>query len=274
MGNGRVKAPVIVAPGHPDNSVTVYLGYGRECRPRGLGPGLQCLSDSQHLGAVLRHRLASRKIEGKWGIAITKSHYQDHRGEDFRRAREPATTRSKADEALGPRGIIRYATLDEFKANPNFAHEGEGRETPDIRHVALPQLGVQRGQRLGHVHRHEQLHGLQCLHRELLCREQHRRGGQAAGAHRPQHAVAAHRHLLRRRSGRAARALPAHGLPALRKRALRAGLPGGRHGAHAGRPEHDGLQPLRGHPLLLQQLPLQGAPLQLPALLATTKPRA
>ena len=36
----------------------------------------------------------------------------------------------EADEALGPRGIIRYATLDEFKANPNFAHEGEGRETP------------------------------------------------------------------------------------------------------------------------------------------------
>ena len=35
VGNGRVKAPVIVAPGHPDNSVTVYLGYGREVRPRG-----------------------------------------------------------------------------------------------------------------------------------------------------------------------------------------------------------------------------------------------
>jgi len=29
--NGRkVNAPVIVAPGHPDNSVTVHLGYGRE----------------------------------------------------------------------------------------------------------------------------------------------------------------------------------------------------------------------------------------------------
>ena len=34
-------------------------------------------------------------------------------------------------EALGPRGIIRYATLDEFKSNPNFAHEGEGHETPE-----------------------------------------------------------------------------------------------------------------------------------------------
>ena len=26
----KVNAPVIVAPGHPDNSVTVHLGYGRQ----------------------------------------------------------------------------------------------------------------------------------------------------------------------------------------------------------------------------------------------------
>jgi hypothetical protein len=26
----KVNAPVIVVPGHPDNSITVYLGYGRE----------------------------------------------------------------------------------------------------------------------------------------------------------------------------------------------------------------------------------------------------
>ena len=40
VGNGRVKAPVIVAPGHPDNSVTVYLGYGREVAGRvGSGQG-------------------------------------------------------------------------------------------------------------------------------------------------------------------------------------------------------------------------------------------
>ena len=29
------------------------------------------------------------------------------------------------------RGIIRYATLEEFKQNPGFAHEGEGREDPE-----------------------------------------------------------------------------------------------------------------------------------------------
>ena len=39
--NGRkVKAPVIVVPGHPDNSVTVHLGYGREFAGRvGSGQG-------------------------------------------------------------------------------------------------------------------------------------------------------------------------------------------------------------------------------------------
>jgi len=38
----------------------------------------------------------------------------------------------------------------------------------------------------------------------------------------------------------------------LRECALRTGLSGRRHGAHAGGPEHDGLQPLRGDALLLQ----------------------
>ncbi len=38
VGNGKVKAPVIVAPGHPDNSITVYLGYGREAAGR-VGSG-------------------------------------------------------------------------------------------------------------------------------------------------------------------------------------------------------------------------------------------
>ena len=59
--------------------------------------------------------------------------------------------------------------------------------------------------------------------------------------------------------------LPAGAVPAVRERALRSGLPGGRDGAQHRRPERHGLQPLRRHALLLQQLPVQGAPLQLPA---------
>ena len=55
-------------------------------------------------------------------------------------------------------------------------------------------------------------------------------------------------------------------LHAVRERALRDGLPGGGDRALVRRPERHGLQPLRRHALLLEQLPLQGAALQLPAL--------
>jgi molybdopterin-containing oxidoreductase family iron-sulfur binding subunit len=130
VGNGKVKAPVIVAPGHPDNSVTVYLGYGRQVGRVAGGAGFNAYlirntwAPHYAIGSV-------RKIDGKWGVAITKSHYQDHRGETFGQPAGHSNNSLEADEALGSRGIIRYATLEEFKANPNFAHEGEGRDTPE-----------------------------------------------------------------------------------------------------------------------------------------------
>jgi Fe-S-cluster-containing dehydrogenase component len=130
VGAGRVKAPVIVAPGHPDNSVTVYLGYGREYAGRvGSGQGFNA-SLVRNTWAPLYATGAVRKLDGKWGIAITKSHYQDKRGPNLTEHGNQNWS-LEAVEALGPRGIIRYATLDEFKANPDFAHEGEGHETPD-----------------------------------------------------------------------------------------------------------------------------------------------
>ncbi len=129
VGNGRVKAPVMVAPGHPDNSVTVYLGYGREAAGRvGSGQGFNAYL-IRNTWAPFYATGSIRKLEGKWGIAITKSHFQDQRGKTFGQQGQ-GNNSLEADEALGPRGIIRSATLDEFKANPNFAHEGEGHDTP------------------------------------------------------------------------------------------------------------------------------------------------
>jgi molybdopterin-containing oxidoreductase family iron-sulfur binding subunit len=129
VGNGRVKAPVIVAPGHPDNSVTVYLGYGREFAGRvGSGQGFNAYL-IRNTWAPFAATGSIRKLDGKWGTAITKSHFQDQRGKTFGEQGQ-GNNSLEADEALGPRGIIRYATLDEFKANPNFAHEGDGRDTP------------------------------------------------------------------------------------------------------------------------------------------------
>jgi molybdopterin-containing oxidoreductase family iron-sulfur binding subunit len=137
--NGRkVKAPVVVAPGHPDNSVTVHLGYGRSFAGRvGSGAGFNAYlirtSDAPFYatGSV-------KKVDGKWGTAITKSHYQDHRGEMFGQPKGHDNNSLEGDEAIGERGIIRYATLDEYKQHPGFANEGEGHEKTEMGNSMFP----------------------------------------------------------------------------------------------------------------------------------------
>ncbi len=130
VGNGKVKAPVIVAPGHPDNSVTVHLGYGREFAGRvGSGAGFNAYL-IRNTWAPFYAVGSIRKIEGKWGTAITKSHFQDHRSKLFG-GQGNGNNSLEADEAIGERGIIRYATLDEYKAHPGFANEGENHPKTD-----------------------------------------------------------------------------------------------------------------------------------------------
>lgn len=126
----KVNAPVLVVPGHPDNSVTVHLGYGRQFAGRvGSGAGFNAFlirtaaSPFYATGSI-------KKIEGKWGVAVTKSHFQDHRGAAFGQ-KGSGNNSLEADEAINERGIIRYATLDEYKANPGFANEGENHPSTD-----------------------------------------------------------------------------------------------------------------------------------------------
>ncbi|MGA3010334.1 MAG: TAT-variant-translocated molybdopterin oxidoreductase [Terracidiphilus sp.] len=138
VGNGKVLAPVIVAPGHPDNSVTVHLGYGREFAGRvGSGAGFNAYL-IRNSWAPFYAAGSIRKIEGKWGTAITKSHYQDHRGKTFGQPEGHNNNSLEADEAINERGIIRYATLDEYKANPGFANEGETHTTTDKSNSLFP----------------------------------------------------------------------------------------------------------------------------------------
>jgi MoCo/4Fe-4S cofactor protein with predicted Tat translocation signal len=130
--NGRkVKAPVIVVPGHPDNAVTVYLGYGREFAGRvGSGAGFNAYL-IRSSDAPFYTTGSLKKLDGTWGLAITKSHFQDHRAKRFS-GEGTGNNSLEADEAINERGIIRYATLDEYQANPGFANEGEGHEKTDM----------------------------------------------------------------------------------------------------------------------------------------------
>jgi molybdopterin-containing oxidoreductase family iron-sulfur binding subunit len=132
----KVNAPVIVAPGHPDNSVTVHLGYGRQTGRVAGGAGFNAYlirtSDAPFyvVGSM-------KKVEGKWGLAVTKSHFQDHRPKLFG-GQGSGNNSLEADEALGERGIIRYATLAEYKADPGFANEGETHTTTDKSNTLFP----------------------------------------------------------------------------------------------------------------------------------------
>jgi molybdopterin-containing oxidoreductase family iron-sulfur binding subunit len=133
----KVNAPVIVAPGHPDNSVTVHLGYGRQFAGRvGSGAGFNAYS-IRTSDAPFYTVGSIRKVEGKWGLAVTKSHFQDHRPKLFG-GQGNGNNSLEADEAIGERGIIRYATLDEFKANPGFANEGESHPKTDRDNTMFP----------------------------------------------------------------------------------------------------------------------------------------
>jgi MoCo/4Fe-4S cofactor protein with predicted Tat translocation signal len=133
----KVKAPVIVVPGHPDNSVTVHLGYGRSFAGRvGSGAGFNAyLIRTTDAPFYTTGTLA--KVDGIWGLAITKSHFQDHRGARFGQ-QGTGNNSLEADEALGERGIIRYATLDQYKADPGFANEGETHTRTDKDNSLFP----------------------------------------------------------------------------------------------------------------------------------------
>ncbi len=119
-----VKAPVLVLPGQPANTITAYLGHGRERAGRvGSGTGFDAYLVRTSETAWVAAGASLRKMDGTWGFAVTKSHYQDHRSAWFG-GQGNGNNSLEGDEAE-TRGVIRAATLAEYKSNPGFANEGE-----------------------------------------------------------------------------------------------------------------------------------------------------
>jgi MoCo/4Fe-4S cofactor protein with predicted Tat translocation signal len=120
----KVKAPVWPQPGHPDNTVTLFLGYGQPAvneniverilspvAPKvgrvGAGRGYDAYkvrpasAQYQTFGAVV-------DAHDHFDIAVTQGHFNMDN-------REP----------------VKVATLEEFKKNPNFARDPEMEPRPD-----------------------------------------------------------------------------------------------------------------------------------------------
>ncbi len=153
---------------------------------------------------------------------------------------------------------VRAATLDEYQKNPKFA-QADAEENPLSLYPEVKYDGNAWGMAVD-------LNACTgCGGCVVACQAENNISvvGKKGSHDRPAHALDPHRPLLRRRRGRSADAPRAGDVHALRGCALRSGLPGGRDGAQPGRPERNDLQPLRGHALLLEQLPVQSAPVQL-----------
>jgi Fe-S-cluster-containing dehydrogenase component len=108
LNGKKVTAPVWVQAGHPDNSVTVFLGYGRRRAGRaGTGAGFDMYPLRSSGAPWVATGVNIRKTGDTYKLASTQG-YQ---------------TMDTPDGATRP--LVRAATLAEYKKEPNFAQEEE-----------------------------------------------------------------------------------------------------------------------------------------------------
>jgi molybdopterin-containing oxidoreductase family iron-sulfur binding subunit len=118
VGAGTVKAPILAATGHPENSVTVHLGSGRSFGRVAADAGFSAyriqLSSSPWCATA-----SMRKVEGHWGLAIA-SNSMKHEHED---------ASLQAEQALFESSMVRSTTLEQYKKNPRFAQRDSAHDS-------------------------------------------------------------------------------------------------------------------------------------------------
>jgi molybdopterin-containing oxidoreductase family iron-sulfur binding subunit len=104
----KVIAPVFIQPGHPDNVVTVHLGYGRTIAGKvGTGAGFDAYSIRTSDAPWFGSGLEIAKTGGTYSLATTQSHHL------------------LDAEEVGERDILRSGTLDEYRKHPSLAPEND-----------------------------------------------------------------------------------------------------------------------------------------------------
>jgi molybdopterin-containing oxidoreductase family iron-sulfur binding subunit len=108
LNGKKVRGPVWIQVGHPDNSVTVFLGYGRKRAGRvGTGQGFDVYPLRTSSNPWIATGLTIRKTDDKYGLASTQG-YQSMDTPDG-----------------GHRPQVRETTLAEYRKEPDFAKEDE-----------------------------------------------------------------------------------------------------------------------------------------------------
>jgi molybdopterin-containing oxidoreductase family iron-sulfur binding subunit len=115
LNGKKVTGPVWIQAGHPDNSVTVTLGYGRKRAGR--------VGTAQGFDAY-----ALRTTAAPWiatGLQIRKT------GETYKLASTQGYQTMDTPDG-GHRPLVRETTLEEYRKQPNFATEEEPEPAPGL----------------------------------------------------------------------------------------------------------------------------------------------
>jgi MoCo/4Fe-4S cofactor protein with predicted Tat translocation signal len=129
--NGRkVTAGALAVPGHADDTITVHLGFGRtDAGTVGSGVGFNAYLLRSSDGLLSASNLKVTPTSGTYDLCVTKVHSIEHRGNYAQHDLQHILDDKKGNYSLPgheaqERAIIRYATVEEAKATPDFAHAG------------------------------------------------------------------------------------------------------------------------------------------------------
>jgi molybdopterin-containing oxidoreductase family iron-sulfur binding subunit len=104
----KVSAPYWPQPGHPDNAVTLFLGYGQTKSGRvGTGAGYNAYSVRTSAAPYVVQAAAPKLLKQYWNLAVTQGHFTMEN-------REP----------------VKAATLEEYRKDPLYAKKDS--ETGEI----------------------------------------------------------------------------------------------------------------------------------------------
>jgi len=107
LNGKKVTAPVWIQVGHPDNSITVFLGYGRRRAGRvGTGAGFDMYQLRFSSTPWFTSGVTIRKTGSTYKLASTQG-YQT------------------METPTGTRPLVRSATIEEYRKEPEFAKEEE-----------------------------------------------------------------------------------------------------------------------------------------------------
>ncbi len=118
----KAELPVLIQPGLADKVVEVQLGYGRtKAGEIGSGIGVNAgvlMTKNYALNSRLYNNVKVSKTSGTYELVSTQEHF----------VIDDTILGEKLKDIQFKRDIIEGGTLEEYKANPDFLHEGKNEE--------------------------------------------------------------------------------------------------------------------------------------------------